>query len=48
MIVAMVSAVSGYQPVPKDVLIENIKALVPQTTIEINIRAFEMGRKKVE
>ncbi|MFZ2498029.1 indolepyruvate oxidoreductase subunit beta [Methanosarcina sp.] len=46
--VAMVGAVSGYLPVPKETLLESVKALVPQKTIEVNIRAFEMGRKKVE
>ncbi len=46
--VAMVGAVSGYLPIPKDTLLENVKALVPQKTIEVNIRAFETGRKKVE
>ena len=46
--VAMVGAVSGYLPIPKEILIESVKALVPQKTIEINVRAFEMGRKKVE
>jgi indolepyruvate ferredoxin oxidoreductase, beta subunit len=46
--VAMVGAVSGYLPIPKEALLESIKALVPQKTIEINIRAFEMGRQKVE
>ncbi len=46
--VAMVGAVSGYLPIPKETLLESIKALVPQKTIEINLRAFEMGRRKVE
>lgn len=46
--VAMVGAVSGYLPIPKEALLESVKALVPQKTIEINIRAFEMGRRKVE
>ncbi|AKB79733.1 Indolepyruvate oxidoreductase subunit IorB [Methanosarcina horonobensis HB-1 = JCM 15518] len=46
--VAMVGAVSGYLPIPKDALLESVKALVPQKTIEINVRAFEMGRRKVE
>jgi indolepyruvate ferredoxin oxidoreductase, beta subunit len=46
--VAMVGAVSGYLPIPLETLIESIKALVPQKTIEANIRAFEMGRKKEE
>lgn len=46
--VAMVGAVSGYLPIPKETLLESVKALVPQKTVEINVRAFEMGRKKVE
>lgn len=46
--VAMVGAVSGYLPISKDILLESVKALVPQKTIEVNIRAFEMGRQKVE
>ncbi|AKB29749.1 Indolepyruvate oxidoreductase subunit IorB [Methanosarcina siciliae C2J] len=46
--VAMVGAVSGYLPIPKESLLESVKALVPQKTIEINVRAFEMGRQKVE
>jgi indolepyruvate ferredoxin oxidoreductase beta subunit len=46
--VAMVGAVSGYLPISKEALLESLKALVPQKTIEINIRAFEMGRRKVE
>jgi indolepyruvate ferredoxin oxidoreductase beta subunit len=46
--VAMVGAVSGYLPIPKETLIESVKALVPQKTIEVNIRAFEMGRQQVE
>ena len=46
--VTMVGAVSGYLPISKEALVESVKALVPQKTIEINIRAFEMGRRKVE
>jgi len=46
--VAMVGAVSGYLPIPKESMLESVKALVPQKTVEINIRAFEMGRRKVE
>jgi indolepyruvate ferredoxin oxidoreductase beta subunit len=46
--VVMVGAVSGYLPIPKETLIESIKALVPQKTIEVNLRAFEAGRQKVE
>lgn len=46
--VVMVGAVSGYLPIPKETLLESVKALVPQKTVEVNLRAFEMGRKKVE
>jgi indolepyruvate ferredoxin oxidoreductase beta subunit len=46
--VAMVGAVSGYLPILKETLLESIKSLVPQKTIEVNVRAFEMGRRKVE
>ena len=46
--VVMVGAVSGYLPIPKEILLESVKALVPQKTIEVNLRAFEMGRQKVE
>jgi len=40
--VAMVGAVSSYLPIPKEALLEGVKALVPQKTIEINVRAFEI------
>lgn len=46
--VVMVGAVSGYLPIPIETLLESVKALVPQKTIEVNLRAFEMGRQKVE
>jgi indolepyruvate ferredoxin oxidoreductase, beta subunit len=46
--VAMVGAVSGYLPIPKERMLESVKALVPKKTIEVNLRAFEMGRKIVE
>lgn len=45
--VAMVGAVSDYLPIPREDLLMSIKALVPQKTVEINLKAFEMGRKKV-
>jgi indolepyruvate ferredoxin oxidoreductase, beta subunit len=45
--VAMVGAVSDYLPIPKENLLMSIKALVPQKTVEINLKAFEMGRRKV-
>lgn len=46
--VAMVGAISGYLPISKEVLLESVKALVPKKMVEVNIRAFEMGRKRVE
>lgn len=46
--VVMVGAASSYLPIPKEILVESVKALVPQKTIEVNLRAFEMGRQKVE
>jgi indolepyruvate ferredoxin oxidoreductase beta subunit len=46
--VVMVGAVSGYLPIPKEIMLESVKALVPQKTIEVNLRAFEAGRRKVE
>lgn len=46
--VVMVGAVSGYLPIPKETLLESVKSLVPQKTIEVNLRAFEAGRRKVE
>lgn len=45
--VAMVGAISDYLPIPRENLLESIKALVPKKTIEINLKAFEMGRRKV-
>lgn len=46
--VVMVGAVSGYLPIPEETLVESVKALVPQKTIEVNLKAFEAGRQKVE
>ncbi|HWQ49172.1 MAG TPA: indolepyruvate oxidoreductase subunit beta [Methanosarcina sp.] len=46
--VVMVGAVSSYLPISKETLLDSVKALVPQKTIEVNLRAFEAGRQKVE
>ena len=46
--VVIVGAVSSYLPIPKEILVESVKALAPQKTIEMNLRAFEMRRQKVE
>jgi indolepyruvate ferredoxin oxidoreductase beta subunit len=45
--VVMVGAVSDYLPIPREKLLDSIKDLVPQKTVEINLKAFEMGRIKV-
>ncbi len=42
--VVMVGAVSNYLPVSVDTLLECVKELVPPKTVDINVRAFEMGR----
>jgi indolepyruvate ferredoxin oxidoreductase beta subunit len=46
--VVMVGAVSSYLPISKETLLDSVKSLVPQKTIEVNLRAFEAGRQKVE
>lgn len=46
--VAMVGAASGYLPIPKEVLIESVKVLVPEKMVETNVRAFNLGRDKVQ
>lgn len=46
--VVMVGAVSNYLPISKEVLLESVKALVPAKTIEVNIKAFELGRGQIE
>ncbi|MGP8319432.1 MAG: indolepyruvate oxidoreductase subunit beta [Methanosarcinaceae archaeon] len=45
--VVMVGAASKYLPVGKDLLIDCIKEMVPPKTVDINIRAFELGREQV-
>ncbi|ETA68651.1 indolepyruvate oxidoreductase subunit beta [Methanolobus sp. WCC1] len=42
--VVMVGAVSSYLPVSVDTLVDCAKELVPRKTIDINVKAFEMGR----
>ena len=46
--VAMVGAVSDYLPIPRENLLASIETLVPQKTVKINLKAFEMGRRKVK
>lgn len=39
----MIGAVSKYLPLSKDVLIECVRRSVPKKTVDINIKAFELG-----
>jgi len=43
--VVMLGAASGAMPLKPESLIAAVRKLVPPKTIEINIKAFEMGRK---
>jgi indolepyruvate ferredoxin oxidoreductase beta subunit len=40
----MIGAVSKYLPLSKDVLLDCVKASVPKRTVDINIKAFGIGR----
>ncbi|MDW7732157.1 MAG: indolepyruvate oxidoreductase subunit beta [Methanolobus sp.] len=42
--VVMVGAVSNYLPVSVESMLECVRELVPPKTVDINVRAFEMGR----
>ncbi len=42
--VVMVGAVSNYLPISVETIMGCVRELVPQKTIDINVRAFEMGR----
>ena len=45
--VVMIGAVSNYLPMGKDLLIDCIKRMVPPKTVDINVRAFELGRAQI-
>jgi indolepyruvate ferredoxin oxidoreductase beta subunit len=45
--VVMVGAVSKYLPISVDVMLASVRELVPQKTLDINIRAFEAGKTQV-
>lgn len=45
--VVMIGAVSNYLPMGKDLLIDCIKGMVPPKTVDINVRAFELGRAQI-
>jgi indolepyruvate ferredoxin oxidoreductase, beta subunit len=42
--VVMLGAASGAMPLKAESLLEAVKRLVPKKTIDINVKAFEMGR----
>jgi indolepyruvate ferredoxin oxidoreductase beta subunit len=44
--VVMLGAASRMMPLKKESLLESVKKLVPKKTIEINVRAFEMGMEE--
>lgn len=46
--VVMVGAISKFLPINKSVLLACIKEMVPPKTIDVNIKAFEMGRSAVD
>jgi indolepyruvate ferredoxin oxidoreductase beta subunit len=45
--VVMVGAVSNYLPMSVDTMLECVRELVPPKTIDINVKAFEVGRSQV-
>ncbi|MCQ6962035.1 indolepyruvate oxidoreductase subunit beta [Methanolobus chelungpuianus] len=42
--VVMVGAVSNYLPVSPEVMLDCVRELVPPKTVDVNIKAFELGR----
>ena len=46
--VVMVGAVSNSLPISFDTMLECVRELVPPKTVDINVRAFEMGRSAVQ
>lgn len=46
--VVMVGALSNYLPISAENLLECVRELVPPKTIDINVKAFEVGRDAIE
>jgi len=42
--VVMVGAISNYLPIPSETLLGSVNTLVPQKTVDINVKAFELGK----
>jgi indolepyruvate ferredoxin oxidoreductase, beta subunit len=45
--VALLGALSAYIDIPSDVLLDAVRAALPERLHEVNERAFELGRKSV-
>lgn len=45
--IVMIGAASPYLPIPEASLLEGVKQTVPPKTLEMNIRAFHLGRAAV-
>lgn len=46
--VVMVGAVSNYLPISVDTMLECVRELVPPKTVDVNVRAFELGRAQTQ
>jgi indolepyruvate ferredoxin oxidoreductase beta subunit len=46
--VVMVGAISNYLPVSPEVMLECVRELVPPKTVDINVKAFELGRARTQ
>lgn len=46
--VVMVGAISNYLPISVDVMRDCVRELVPPKTVDINVRAFEVGRAQIQ
>lgn len=46
--VVMVGAVSNYLPIPVELLLKCTKELVPAKSVDINVKAFELGRANIK
>jgi indolepyruvate ferredoxin oxidoreductase beta subunit len=46
--IVMLGALSKFLPLPEELLRESIVELVPEKMIEVNLRAFELGKKALQ
>jgi indolepyruvate ferredoxin oxidoreductase beta subunit len=40
----MVGTISNYLPLSPDIMLDCVRELVPPKTVDVNVRAFELGR----